>query len=163
MNSLHEVHKMNERSYAGLSVVRTIRLWSYSMNLGGSAHIGSVYLMFHWCPYRFNKTASVVQCSEFLATDPEVPGSIPGATRISEKRCVLHGVHSASWGYLRYLTSSASGSRSVGIVRLRTTGHGACSYRFNKNPGRTRLTLFMMVMLRGLWSYTDFSFHYFLL
>jgi hypothetical protein len=29
-------------------------------------------------------TASVVQ-SEFLATDPEVPGSIPGATRFSEK------------------------------------------------------------------------------
>jgi hypothetical protein len=30
-------------------------------------------------------TASVVQRSEFLATDPEVPGSIPSATRLSEK------------------------------------------------------------------------------
>jgi hypothetical protein len=30
-------------------------------------------------------TASVVLWSEFLATDPEVPGSIPGATRFSEK------------------------------------------------------------------------------
>jgi hypothetical protein len=30
------------------------------------------------------KTASVVYWSEFLATDPEVPGSIPDATRFSE-------------------------------------------------------------------------------
>jgi hypothetical protein len=30
-------------------------------------------------------TASVVWWSEFLATDPEVPGSIPGAVRFSEK------------------------------------------------------------------------------
>jgi len=29
-------------------------------------------------------TASVVQWSEFLATDTEVPGSIPSATRFSE-------------------------------------------------------------------------------
>ena len=29
-------------------------------------------------------TASVVWWSEFLATDTEVPGSIPGATRFSE-------------------------------------------------------------------------------
>jgi hypothetical protein len=34
--------------------------------------------------------------SEFLATDPEVPGSIPGATRFSEKWWVWNGVHSAS-------------------------------------------------------------------
>jgi hypothetical protein len=31
------------------------------------------------------ETASVVYWSEFLATDPEIPGSIPGATRFSEK------------------------------------------------------------------------------
>jgi hypothetical protein len=30
-------------------------------------------------------TTSVVQWSEFLATDPDVPGSIPDATRYSEK------------------------------------------------------------------------------
>jgi hypothetical protein len=30
-------------------------------------------------------TASVVYWSEFLATDPEVPGSIPNPTRLSEK------------------------------------------------------------------------------
>jgi hypothetical protein len=30
-------------------------------------------------------TASVVQWSEFPATDPEIPGSIPGATGFSEK------------------------------------------------------------------------------
>jgi hypothetical protein len=32
----------------------------------------------------FYFTGSVVKCSEFLATDPEVPDSIPGATRFSE-------------------------------------------------------------------------------
>jgi hypothetical protein len=30
------------------------------------------------------QTASVVYWSEFLAAKPEVPGSIPGATRFSE-------------------------------------------------------------------------------
>jgi hypothetical protein len=30
-------------------------------------------------------TSSVIQWSEFLATDTEVPGSIPGATTFSEK------------------------------------------------------------------------------
>jgi hypothetical protein len=38
----------------------------------------------------------VVWWSEFLATDPEVPDSIPGATRFSEKKWVLNGVHSSS-------------------------------------------------------------------
>jgi cytochrome c oxidase assembly factor CtaG len=33
----------------------------------------------------YARTASVVLWSEFLATDPEVPGSIPGVTRFSEK------------------------------------------------------------------------------
>jgi len=32
----------------------------------------------------YYSTASVVYWSEFLATDTEVPGSIPGATRFSE-------------------------------------------------------------------------------
>jgi hypothetical protein len=31
------------------------------------------------------RTASVVWWSEFLATDPEVPGSIPGTTRVTVK------------------------------------------------------------------------------
>jgi hypothetical protein len=39
---------------------------------------------------------SVVYCSEFLATDPEVPGTIPGASRFSEKQRLWNGVHSAS-------------------------------------------------------------------
>jgi hypothetical protein len=39
--------------------------------------------------------------SEFLATDAEVPGSIPGASTFSEKQRVWNGVHSASWGQLR--------------------------------------------------------------
>jgi hypothetical protein len=34
--------------------------------------------------------------STFLATDPEVPGSIPGASRFSERQWVWNGVHSAS-------------------------------------------------------------------
>jgi hypothetical protein len=45
--------------------------------------------------------ASVVQWSEFLATDPEVPSSIPGDTRFSEKQWVWNGVHSAYWVQLR--------------------------------------------------------------
>jgi hypothetical protein len=34
--------------------------------------------------------------SDFLATDPEIPGSIPGASRFSERQWVWNGVHSAS-------------------------------------------------------------------
>jgi hypothetical protein len=34
---------------------------------------------------KLKKTASVFKWSEFLATVPEVPGSIPDATRFSEK------------------------------------------------------------------------------
>jgi hypothetical protein len=45
------------------------------------------------------ETASVVLWSEFLAT--EVLGSIPGASRFSEKQWVWNGVHSASSGQLR--------------------------------------------------------------
>jgi hypothetical protein len=43
-------------------------------------------------------TASVVYCSQFLATDPEVLGWIPGATLFSEEYLVWNGVHSASCG-----------------------------------------------------------------
>jgi hypothetical protein len=32
---------------------------------------------------------------EFVAANPEAPGSIPGATRFSEYQCVWNGVHSA--------------------------------------------------------------------
>jgi hypothetical protein len=42
-----------------------------------------------------------IMWSEFLATDPGVLGSIPGASRFSEKQWVWNGVHSASWGQLR--------------------------------------------------------------
>jgi hypothetical protein len=47
------------------------------------------------------RIASEVQWSEFLATDPEVPGSIPGSIRFSEMLWFWNGVHSASWGYRR--------------------------------------------------------------
>jgi hypothetical protein len=33
--------------------------------------------------------------SDFLVADPEVPGSIPGATRFSKYQWVWNGVHSA--------------------------------------------------------------------
>jgi hypothetical protein len=39
--------------------------------------------------------------TQFLATDPEVLGSIPGASKFSEKQWVWKGVCSASWGQLR--------------------------------------------------------------
>jgi hypothetical protein len=41
-----------------------------------------VQILYHECQVR---TASVVKWSEFSATDPEVPGSILGATTFSEK------------------------------------------------------------------------------
>jgi hypothetical protein len=37
----------------------------------------------------------VVECSDFLAANPEVPGSIPGVARFSEQLWVWNGVHSA--------------------------------------------------------------------
>jgi hypothetical protein len=42
------------------------------------------------------QTASVVQWSEFLATDPEISGSISGSTTFSGKQWVWNGIHSAS-------------------------------------------------------------------
>jgi hypothetical protein len=39
--------------------------------------------------------------SELIATDPEVLGSIPCASRFSEKQWVWNRVHSALWGQLR--------------------------------------------------------------
>jgi hypothetical protein len=54
------------------------RTWSLTIRTSYSAR--GVYIS----PY-ISVTASVVYWSEFLATDPEDPGSIPGATRFSEK------------------------------------------------------------------------------
>jgi hypothetical protein len=53
---------------------------------------------FNLCLICICATASVVYWSEFLGTDPEVLGSIPGATRFSEKQWVWNGVHSPSGG-----------------------------------------------------------------
>jgi hypothetical protein len=47
------------------------------------------------CESEYWVTATEVQWSEFLDTDPEVPGSIPSAIRFSEKYCVWSGDHSA--------------------------------------------------------------------
>jgi hypothetical protein len=61
---------------------------------GGKTNTTNQLLNF---PYLKPVTAPVVLQSEFLATDPEVPGSIPGATRFPEKSCVWNWVQSASW------------------------------------------------------------------
>jgi hypothetical protein len=47
------------------------------------------------------ETAVVVWWLEFLATDSDVQGSIPGASRFSERQRVWNGMHSASWRQLR--------------------------------------------------------------
>jgi hypothetical protein len=41
-------------------------------------------------------TASVIKWSEFTATNSEIPGTIPGATRFCKKWWVWNGIHSAS-------------------------------------------------------------------
>jgi hypothetical protein len=46
-------------------------------------------------------TASVVHQSEFLAADPDVPGSTAGATRPSEQQWVRNGAHSVPRGQTR--------------------------------------------------------------
>ena len=77
------------------------------MALAASGHLAydaicSVSLLFSYPKLTFRTlethsgTTSVVQWSEFLATETEVPGSIPGATRFSEQQWVWNGVHSAS-------------------------------------------------------------------
>jgi hypothetical protein len=49
----------------------------------------------------YHSTPSVVWWSEFLVTDPEIPGSISGASRFSENQRVWKSAHSASWGQPR--------------------------------------------------------------
>jgi hypothetical protein len=46
--------------------------------------------------------------SEFLATDPEVTGSIPGLTKFSEKYGIWNGVHLASWAQMSYLNEKVA-------------------------------------------------------
>jgi hypothetical protein len=50
-----------------------------------SGRLLSTFLRYIYWLYPLRLTTSVVYWSGFLATDPEVPGSIPGATRFSEK------------------------------------------------------------------------------
>jgi hypothetical protein len=55
-------------------------------NLQQASHIFSKFILCNlYILSRVTETTSVVYWTEFLATDPEVPGSIPGATRFSEK------------------------------------------------------------------------------
>jgi hypothetical protein len=54
---------------------------SKSIKLANLKFLASVYIFL----LLIFSTASVVKWSEFLATDPEVPVSIPGAATFSEK------------------------------------------------------------------------------
>jgi hypothetical protein len=49
--------------------------------------------MLNVCFLYSTPTASVVLWSEFLAADPQVPGSILSVTRYPEKQWVWNGVH----------------------------------------------------------------------
>jgi hypothetical protein len=67
------------------------------------------------------ETASVVEWSEFLATDPGVLGSIFGVSRFSKQQRVWNGVHSASWGQLRsYLEEIVAAS----VKKIQTNDRG---------------------------------------
>jgi hypothetical protein len=61
----------------------------------GSAEVVFTVTQFyiHW---GWRAIASVISWSELLATDPEVPGSILGITRFSEKQWAWNRVHSPS-------------------------------------------------------------------
>jgi hypothetical protein len=67
-----------------------------------------IHTEFHNDLFRYSRTygeegiASVVFWSEFMATNPEVPGSITGSTIFSEKY-VWDGVHSASYYVCMYV------------------------------------------------------------
>ena len=70
------------------------------------------------------KTASVVQWSEFLATDTEVSGLIPGATRFSEQQWVWNGVHSGQLrSYLNKKERLRSRKQRLTAVGIRCADH----------------------------------------
>jgi hypothetical protein len=62
--------------FSDVKEIRVVNLQTWSR------HLRPVQISYIYIPI---KTAPVVYWSEFLATDPEVPGSIPGANRFSEK------------------------------------------------------------------------------
>jgi hypothetical protein len=74
-----------------------------TLGTAGSA-VGNRHTCTHWekcflcCP----EIVRMVHLAKLpVGRDPEVLGSIPGASRFSEKGRVWNGVHSASWGQLR--------------------------------------------------------------
>jgi hypothetical protein len=58
-----------------------------------STHISVVTIIFI---FYLRMAASVIWWWELVATDAEVPGSIPGVTRFSEKWRVCNGIHPGS-------------------------------------------------------------------
>jgi hypothetical protein len=58
-------------------------------------------------------TASVVSWSEFLATDPEVPGSLPGATRFSDWEVV--GLERGPLSLVRIIEELFQGNSDSGL------------------------------------------------
>jgi hypothetical protein len=93
-----------------------------------------IKLIFTYQIMWINKTlfcASVVWWSELLATDPEVPGLIPGASSFSEKQWVWNGVHSASWGQLRsYLGEIVAAP----VKKTETNGRGGSVALTTQHP-----------------------------
>jgi hypothetical protein len=69
------------------------RLATGSTAEGRSSSLGTSILS---SPRRPDRPPLWSSSQQFLATDPEVLGSIPGASRFSEKPRVWNGVHSAS-------------------------------------------------------------------
>jgi hypothetical protein len=59
----------------------------------GEVETVSIWYIDHCVVY--NRPSLWSSSQEFLAANPEVPGSIPGATRFSESQWAWNGVHSA--------------------------------------------------------------------
>jgi hypothetical protein len=80
---LHFYLAYNFTNYLGIlyniflssALIKSLELIIYNI-------FGGLYILVTSYP---SLTASMVQWSEFLATDPKVPDSIPGATRFSKK------------------------------------------------------------------------------
>jgi hypothetical protein len=82
--------KADERSF-GLFERRVLRCI-----FGAVQDKGTWRKRYNYELYKLFNEPDIIKRTEFLATYPEVLGSIPGASRFSEKQWVWNGVHSAS-------------------------------------------------------------------
>jgi hypothetical protein len=79
-----------------VALTRYLRFCLITLNL--DLNTSSLWI---YNPLGLGHVFSLSSSQEFLAIDPEIPGSIPYPTRCSENYGVLNGVHSASWEQLR--------------------------------------------------------------